>query len=407
MADSNFPIKTKTACQLKWAWSTLYLNTGVTRSCHRTGESTLTTDNFLDFHNTTLKLEDRASMLEGKWPENSCSYCKDIETAGGTSDRMRMMTIPNLSPWQLSSDPTLTRVDPTIVEVYFNNTCNLGCLYCGEHLSSTIEAENRKWGHFNQDGINLRSNIKQFKSLVPMFWKWFEDGFSKIKRLHVLGGEPFYQTEFDKLLDMIELYPNPECELNIVTNLMISKDRLEKYVGRFRDILRKRLLKRIDITCSIDCWGEEQEYVRYGIKLDRWEDNFQYLLGQKWLTLNINQTISCLTIKTMPDLLIKLTGWRQQHPIGHYFSEVFPNPSYLKPDIFGGVFFIEDFQKILSLMPDESEQDRITLDYMKGIFTRIEKSDPNPTEIAKLKIFLQEKDRRRNTDHKRVFSWLT
>ena len=30
-----FPIKTSTACQLKWAWSTVILQTAVTQSCHR------------------------------------------------------------------------------------------------------------------------------------------------------------------------------------------------------------------------------------------------------------------------------------------------------------------------------------------------------------------------------------
>ena len=31
-----FPIHTKTACQLKWNWSTVYLTTENTASCHRT-----------------------------------------------------------------------------------------------------------------------------------------------------------------------------------------------------------------------------------------------------------------------------------------------------------------------------------------------------------------------------------
>ena len=52
MSGKYFPIKTKTACQLKWAWSTLYLNNGETKSCHRTGQSELTPENFLNFHNT-------------------------------------------------------------------------------------------------------------------------------------------------------------------------------------------------------------------------------------------------------------------------------------------------------------------------------------------------------------------
>lgn len=406
MAEKHFPIKTATACQLKWAWSTLFLNTGVTRSCHRTSESELTAENFANFHNTDTKLVDRLLMLQGMWPTTNCQYCKNIEDVGGTSDRMRMMTIPDLSPTELETNTTAINIQPTIVEVYFNNTCNLGCLYCVDHLSSTIASENKKHGEFNLDGVHIKNSDKHFKELVPLFWKWFETGFQKIKRLHVLGGEPFLQTEVEKLLDMIEQYPNSRCELNIVTNLMIPKARLETFVKRFKELISKKMLRRVDITCSIDCWGAPQEHVRWGIKLDQWQENFEYLLEHKWLTVNINQTISPLTIKSMPELLEKLAAWRQEHAIGHFFSEVTPDPSYLKPNIFGGKIFEDDFKRILELMPDETDQDKITKDYMQGIISRILASEPNIQEINKLKTYLIEKDRRRNTDYLSVFPWI-
>jgi hypothetical protein len=166
-----------------------------------------------------------------------------------------------------------------------------------------------------------------------------------------------------------------------------------------------RKLKRIDITCSIDCWGPEQEYVRWGMKLDQWEHNFNTLLDTRWLKLNINQTISPLTIKTVPALLAKLKEWRQIRHVGHFFSEVTPGPSYLKPDILGDIF-ADDFQMILDMMPHDDEQDEISYEYMKGIANRISKSSPDATEISKLQIYLTEKDRRRGTDFAQVFPWL-
>ena len=87
-----------------------------------------------------------------------------------------------------------------------------------------------------------------------------------------------YQKDFDLLLDKIEARPNPQCILNVVTNLMVSSDKLDHYIDRFRTLLKDQKLKRIDITCSIDCWGDQQEYVRYGMILDQWEKNFDKLL---------------------------------------------------------------------------------------------------------------------------------
>jgi hypothetical protein len=405
--DKHFPIKTKTACQLKWAWSTLYLNTGTTRSCHRTGESQLDSKNFMDFHNTPKKIEERTNMLKGEWPKNSCNYCKKIEDIGGVSDRIRMSAIPNLSPIELETNAQATRIEPTIVEVYLSNACPMSCLYCSANLSSSIEAENRKHGTFAKLGVNLKNPKNNFKDLLPFFWQWFETGFQKVKRLHVLGGEPFYQKEFEKMLDMIEKYPNTECEVNVVTNLMVSEEKLKYFTDRFYSLTKNKSIKRVDITCSIDCWGPEQEHVRWGIKLDQWEKNFETLLANKWLTLNINQTISVLTIKTMPALLKKLQTWREARPVGHFFGGVDPRPDYLKAEILGENFFKEDAEKILELMPVRNEQDKLAYDYMKGILNHINSSKINKDQIANLIIYLDEKDRRRKTNWKIVFPWLT
>lgn len=409
MDKKYFPIKTETACQLKWAWSTLYLNAGTTRSCHRTAESVLTPENFFEFHNTDIKIQDREVMLRGQWPEKNCTYCKDIELNGGISDRIRMSLIPNLSPIELETNLSATHINPTLLEVYFNNTCNLGCLYCHESLSSSIEAENKKFGIFNQGGVRLDSTIGpwQFKNLLPEFWKWFETGFSKLKRFHCAGGEPFYQKEFFKLLDFIELHPNPDCEFNIITNLMVSPELLHLTIARFKKLLATRKLKRVDITCSIDCWGPESEYVRYGLKLDQWEQNFQYLLKQKWLTLNINQTIIPLTIKTMPDLINKLKDWREERPVGHYFSGANPIADYLKLDVLGEEVFAPDITNILKCMPQDSEQDIQAYNYMSGILNQIKGTDLDIRRTRDMITYLDEKDRRRGTNWHNIFPWLS
>lgn len=406
MASKLFPIQTATACPLKWTWSTIYLNTGTTRSCHRTAETELTPDNFYNFHNTEVKKQDRRDMLEGKWPEKNCLYCHAVEDAGGSSDRMRQLSVPCVMPPELEKDPYAVDISPTLLEVYFNNTCNLGCLYCSSSLSSVIESENRTHGTFQQDGVWLTNKNSHFKDLAPYFWQWFSEKFSTISRLHVLGGEPLYQKEFEKMLVMIDQYPNANCELNIVTNLAISNERLRYFVDKFKLLLTQRKLKRIDITCSIDCWGPQQEYVRWPLDLTKWEENFDYLLSQKYLYLSINQTISVLTIKTMPALLEKLAEWRKTRQIGHWFSEVDPGPEYLKPTILGGKIFQEDFVKILSLMPADTEENINAYNYMQGIANHVASHRSHPEKIQDMMIYLKEKDRRRGTDWKSLFPWL-
>lgn len=403
MSTKFFPIKTETACPLKWSWSTLYLYSGKTASCHRTGWSELTADNFNTFHNTDIKLQDRQHMLNGTWPENSCGYCKKIEDTGGFSDRMLHLAIPNQYPTELDNNSTLTNVNPTILEIYFNNVCNLACLYCLPTLSSKINQEHKLFGPFAKDDVILED--VSFVDTTPMinkFWAWMETNSKNLLRLNVLGGEPFYQSEFYKLLDYFESNPHPNLELCVVTNLMIVTNKLHQLCDRIQHLLANKKLKRVDITCSIDCLGAEQEYVRYGLDLVVWEQNFELLLSKKWLTLNINQTISVLTIKTMPELLKKLSIWRQQRPVGHFFSEVNPQPSYMMIDILGSEVFSSDFEKIIECIPDSDARK-----YMHGLLYKTQLAKPNLREIQKLKTFLDEKDRRRGTSWQNTFPWLT
>lgn len=406
MDKKYFPIRTQTSCQLKWNWTALYLNGGFSRTCHRTAETKLTPENFNNFHNTDIVVEDRLRMLQGLWPEQNCSYCRKIEETGGISDRLRQIDIPDLYPPELDQDPTATIVTPTIVEVFFNNTCNLGCLYCLPQVSSTINNENQKFGSFNKNGIILESTETHTNNLSSSFWQWFSEGFPKLKRFHVLGGEPLYQKEFDTLLEMIDRYPNPECELNLVTNLMASLDRIEKFIDRLRHLVVNRKIRRVDVTCSIDCWGPQQEYVRWGLNLAQWEKNFELLLKNKWLYININNTITVLTIKTLPDLLNRINEWRLDKKIHHHFSGPTPGPTYFNAGILGGDEFRDDFQCILELMPKNTDEDTITLNYMEGLANFIITHKRDPVEITKLFTFLDEKDRRRNTNWADLFPWL-
>jgi len=64
--NDRFPIKTATACNSKWSWSTIWLTTGKTSSCHRVESIPIDPNDFSNFHNVPKKIQDRELMLEGK-----------------------------------------------------------------------------------------------------------------------------------------------------------------------------------------------------------------------------------------------------------------------------------------------------------------------------------------------------
>jgi organic radical activating enzyme len=365
---------------------------------------------FDDFHNTPKKLSDRNLMLSGSWPQGGCEYCQNIEMLGGSSDRMFHLKIPGQYPHELASDPKAIHVSPTILEVYLDNVCNMSCVYCWDGFSSQIQHENNKFGVFQKDGVLIKNTAvkhPEHQQLKEKFWSWMEEHYNSLSRLNILGGEPFYQSDFETCLHFLELHKNAELEFNVVSNLMIKHEKFVKHISRIKQLVDQRKILRFDLTASIDCWGPAQEYVRYGLDLQTWQKNFEYLVSEPWIVLNINQTLSGLTIKNIPELLLYVKKFRTSgRIIGQYMSPTVHTHDFLHPKIFGKDFFQEDFNLILSTMTEDDWQASESKKYFQGLIGEINSHEKNYSEIFKLGIFLDEMDRRRRLDWKKTFPWL-
>jgi hypothetical protein len=418
MTDKQvFPIKTDTGCLLKWAWSTVYLNQGTSASCHRTDQQPIPPDNFESFHNLPNKIEARQMMLRGEWPQGGCQYCEKIETAGGMSDRQYQLHARHdldRTPHELFKDPTTLEVVPTILEVYFNNVCNMACLYCGSHFSTKWEEENRRFGVFTQGNVNFGHNTQSnpnYERMLADFWRYLEekDRYKHIRYYQILGGEPFFQDEFDISMDFWESHPNPELTFNIITNLKVPPKKFQAYIDRFGKMVESGALKRLQITGSIDAWGPQEEYVRWGLDLAEWTENWEYLLDKDWVVMCVNSAVSALTIKTAPELVEKINEWNDRrnpwNPISYSFMSVMTPPEMV-PDIFGPGVFEQDFARLLAAMRERNPSEVSAKEHMRGIMKQIVAGPRNAERIADLKVYLTEIDRRRVTDWKLLFPWL-
>jgi len=412
-----FPIKTDTGCLLKWAWSSVYLNQGTSSSCHRTDQQPIPADNFASFHNLPNKIEARQMMLRGEWPQGGCQYCEKIEKAGGMSDRQYQLHAQHdldRTPRELFEDPTAVEVVPTILEVYFSNVCNMACLYCGSHFSTKWEEENKRFGVFKQGrvefGFNQPSN-PNYEKMLADFWTYLteKDRYKHIRYYQILGGEPFFQKEFDTSIDFWESHPNPELTFNIITNLKVPPKKFRDYIDRFGRMVESGALKRLQITGSIDAWGPQEEYVRWGLDLAEWTENWEYLLDKDWVVMCVNSAMSALTIKTAPELVEKINEWNDRrnpwNPISYSFMSVMTPPEMV-PDIFGPGVFEQDFERLLAAMRERNPSEVSAKEHMRGIMQQITTTPQNDERIADLKVYLTELDRRRGTDWTQLFPWL-
>jgi len=393
-----FPIETATSCQLKWVWSTVYLITGETASCHRTNHHKFNYETF-NFHNTEEKLQDRQRMLEGQWPEKGCEYCRNIELAGGASDRITNLDFWNFDqPKELQLNLTATTVTPRILEIYFNNTCNLKCTYCGPHFNSLWNDELTRFGD-----ITFVID-KNFETNKQKCFEWLKQNIQELYQLNVLGGEPLYQDEFDQLLDILEEYPAPELTLTFFSNLAVAHDKLTQKINRIEQLKERGHIKRLIITASLDCWGPEAEFARFPLNLTIWERNFNYIFNKDWITITIGSTITPLTIKSLYVLMEKINEWNKQRPVYWYGNSV-NGPYYMFIDIFGDVFK-DDFDRAIDLMPIEFPEHRSVRDYLIGIRDQSSNTGINLSRIEKLYTMLETFDERRKTNWRSVYPWL-
>lgn len=400
-AGRIFPIKNHSACVWKWGWNTFRLYTGSSSSCHRIKNVFVPLDKFDNFHNTPAVINDRSLMIRDEWPQGrGCEYCRDIEYAGGTSDRLFHNEQPDLTPVDFDPREPLAPVTPRVLEIYLNNTCDLACLYCVPIFSSKINDELRRYGSMPTIDIQPIDRVNDHAQYLERMISWLDRNSQKLQRLNIQGGEPFLQKEFSIFMDWLEQSNNPDLELSFNTNLNEPPGIIDRYVDRLRNLLIQRRVRRVDFTCSIDCWGPQQEFVRYGLNLERWQRNFEMLLTHPYLFVHVGHTITALTIDTASQLQQRINDYRAQgHRIFQTFGHVDgPNQQLYDPIYFGGEFFRDDLARWAELIPESIEKQRFL-----GIQSRILSSVPNRSRLHALYVTLENIDRRRKTNWKQLF----
>ena len=411
-----FPIQTATSCLLKWNWSSIYFQSGTTSSCHRTTKIKIPEDNFSGFHNLEEKLDDRKQMLKGEWPKNTCDYCKKFEDNGQYSDRMNQLaqqTDPYINPPELKENPQAIEVTPTFIEVYFRNTCNMSCVYCGPHFSSKWEEELKLHGDIeflkkSKEIYKDQPNVL-YDQQKKEFWKYLEekDRFKTLRWFSLLGGEPLVIPELEECLDFWNNHPNDKLTFQLVTNLKANDYRFDNFLNKIQELIENKKVYQFKIIASIDCLGPEIEYVRNGLDLAQWTKNFEKLLKINNISVGINSAISILTLHKFPDLLEKIIEWNKGRKNVDRIVHSFNIDTLLTdPRMAGLGVFDETFNKCDKLFEVKNPRELHIKKHWDGIVQQIKGSTKNQSKINDLKNYLSILDTRRNTDWKKLFPWL-
>ena len=400
-----FPIQNDAACVFKWSWLTYYMSMNQINMCHRTGDFHMGSMRFEDFNKHPKLIEERKRMINNQWPKTSCNYCKRVEDVGSTSERQVFSKAPNWTPHEINvNDFIPEEVTPRIMEVYFRNACNLACTYCSPIFSSKIANEIKKFGpistKYGLDGkLNLQDGYKERKE---EFWEYMRKHSHKISFFHILGGEPFYQKEFEECLEFLESKEHPDLVVKVFSNLSHTPKKFEKKISLIRDLIAQNRLKGFEIVCSIDAWGEEQKIARYGIDLEQWKRNFNILVNEPHITLSVHSTLCPLTMPTAYQLTEMVNEARKIQPRITQSYNIIADPIFLDPCVFGK-HMEKDFNKLIKVIPKHAQD---TIKVVEGFRDKVVSSETNKELMLEFFNYMEEICRRRKLDWRSTYPQL-
>lgn len=250
--------------------------------------STKTTTLKEAFNNEQMKAL-RLDMLSEQ-PSKICEFCYKHEEAGPHSFR-------NYSKEQFSARfdevvPT-THEDGTVPEfkmhyfdIRFSNICNFKCRTCGSEFSSQWGAEMRK--HYDKKHpIVIHADergdlLKEVLEHIP-----------NIDLAYFAGGEPLITDEHYMMLE--EMIRLGRTDITLRYNTNASSIKYKSY-----DILDLwKHFKKVELSCSIDHYGERAEYMRHGTDWGRVESNLLNFRKLDYVSFQINTVFSIYNYLTI------------------------------------------------------------------------------------------------------------
>lgn len=234
----------------------------------------------------------RLAMLKGDWPA-ACERCRLTEETGGCSRRQaENRHFDRHVPWILenTNEQGYAPVRIRSRDYRLGNLCNLRCRMCHPRASKLLLDE---WNEIARP--RLRVNAKEAAEYENMTWfqsKQLWDDFRAhchdLEHLHFAGGEPLIIPEVQKALEIcVEQGVASNIELTFNTNMT-------KIPARHRELWPQ--FKSVNLLCSIDAYGELNDYIRHPAKWIRLARNLD-IIDQQHEELNLGSATLSVTVQ--------------------------------------------------------------------------------------------------------------
>lgn len=314
-------------------WSHTYVSPqGERRLCCASREKSSWIKQYIDVENDDKSTEFVPTKLDEHW---NSEYMKDIRKSLMAGEEIEQCQVCNhkllnlhtyrgyfnhqLFPdkieeaFEKTRDDGYTEMKPISYDYRISNLCNFKCRMCGDQLSSSWEAERRQMKNWTPEGDpwmtpENRTKLQNFTREVLEKELWAAVHEERIEEIYWVGGEPLmFQIHWDIMEHLVKTGQSKNVVVRYNTNLSrVSWKGINLY-----DLLKH--FKHVNISASIDGTGPIVEYVRHGIKWDKWLQNFKDglflkdMYGDAGIVLDVTITSPGLfAMKDLFDLALEL-----------------------------------------------------------------------------------------------------
>jgi len=150
---------------------------------------------------------------------------------------------------------------PKSISIRFSNLCNFSCRSC-RPSTSTGWFKDAKF--LNPKGVykKIKSSPEE-KPLASQIDPFLES----FSHMHFAGGEPLMEIEHYEILESLTLR-NSEIELSYDTNLSFLE------LGKYSIFDLWKRFKKVNLSASIDGYGEKGEFIRKGLDWSLYVNNW-------------------------------------------------------------------------------------------------------------------------------------
>jgi organic radical activating enzyme len=237
---------------------------------------------------------------------------------------------------------------------------------------------------------------------VDNFFKWFDASLKyNLNELRVSGGEPSRSPAFWKLLDMCN---GLNFDFAVNSNLIMDDDRLNRLIKAAPNF------KAMDIYTSAECFGKNQEFVRYNFKWDMWYENLIKLHESGvFRRLTIMMTISALSVWTVDQFLDEIIKIREKYntiEVAYMSVNILRFPSFQSINVIDQNIknilarkIKESLERNQHMMKEwEINQFERLVQYLLNVDKSYEDTDNLDDKLSDLKNFVTQYSIRRNMD---------